>query len=227
MSSQYQTLTPAESSTTLAIDQSECFICRDVQLKASDPLRNFCDCKTLLAHHSCVSMWIQKSRGGDGSGARPQCLVCTSKYQLQRTSPWCSPWFWLYSWLALLPVLLLAAAVAYLLYFLLAVFTRPPPPALIQVAAVAFGVLMEIMLLKCLSSLLSRSYQQVELSSFTVRPRGCQGDIAATGSSCRDSVETPPPPPSRSCAISTTEEEEEKEGRKEARGWRSGRLCLL
>lgn len=48
------------SSSSSSADPSECFICRDVQLKASDPLRNFCDCKTLLAHHSCVSTWIQK-----------------------------------------------------------------------------------------------------------------------------------------------------------------------
>lgn len=41
---------------------SECFICRDVELPASDPLRNFCDCKNLLAHHVCLSTWIQRVR---------------------------------------------------------------------------------------------------------------------------------------------------------------------
>ena len=43
-------------------ETSECFICRDVELQASDPLRNFCDCKNLLAHHVCLSTWIQRVR---------------------------------------------------------------------------------------------------------------------------------------------------------------------
>lgn len=42
--------------------ETECFICRDVELQASDPLRNFCDCKNLLAHHACLSAWIQTVR---------------------------------------------------------------------------------------------------------------------------------------------------------------------
>lgn len=74
------------------------------------------------------------------------------QYQLQRTSPWRSPRFWLYCWLVLLPALLLATTVPYLLHYLLAVFTQPPPPPLIQAAAVAFGILTEILLLKWVSS---------------------------------------------------------------------------
>lgn len=42
--------------------ETECFICRDVELQASDPLRKFCDCKNLLAHHACLSTWIQTVR---------------------------------------------------------------------------------------------------------------------------------------------------------------------
>lgn len=45
-----------------SLEMPECFICRDVELQASDPLRNFCDCKNLLAHHVCLSAWIQKVR---------------------------------------------------------------------------------------------------------------------------------------------------------------------
>lgn len=43
-------------------EMSECFICRDGELISSNPLRNFCDCKNLLAHHVCLSTWIQRVR---------------------------------------------------------------------------------------------------------------------------------------------------------------------
>lgn len=91
-------------------------------------------------------------------------------------------------------------------------------------------------LLRCLSSLLSRRYQQVELHSFTVRPRGRQDvDPTTTTLSRRDSAEAtqlqPPLAPPSGCAATTAEEEaaeeEERGRRKEALGWRSGRLCLL
>lgn len=49
-------------SSSSSTEASECFICRDVELRASDPLRNFCDCKNLLAHHVCLSTWIQRVR---------------------------------------------------------------------------------------------------------------------------------------------------------------------
>lgn len=43
-------------------DVSECFICRDAELVASDPLRNFCDCKNMVAHHLCLATWIKRVR---------------------------------------------------------------------------------------------------------------------------------------------------------------------
>lgn len=50
-------------------ETSECFICRDVELQASDPLRKFCDCKNLLAHHVCLSTWIQRVRNTFHTGS--------------------------------------------------------------------------------------------------------------------------------------------------------------
>ncbi len=44
----------------LLAEESECFICRDVGLVVEDPLRTFCDCKNLVAHHSCLLTWIKK-----------------------------------------------------------------------------------------------------------------------------------------------------------------------
>ncbi|GAA6101568.1 uncharacterized protein LOC113642838 isoform X1 [Tachysurus ichikawai] len=37
----------------------ECFICRDVQLVDGEPLKRFCDCKKLMAHHSCLLTWVR------------------------------------------------------------------------------------------------------------------------------------------------------------------------
>ncbi|KAK5869299.1 hypothetical protein PBY51_024028 [Eleginops maclovinus] len=79
MGSEYQTLSSAESCKSLFIETSECFICRDVELQASDPLRNFCDCKNLLSHHVCLSTWIQK---GCESEHRLHCIICKAKRQV-------------------------------------------------------------------------------------------------------------------------------------------------
>ncbi|XP_070687679.1 uncharacterized protein [Pempheris klunzingeri] len=169
MGSEYQPLSATESSTSLFIETSECFICRDVELQASDPLRNFCDCKNLLAHHVCLSTWIQK---GCGSEDRLQCIVCKAKYQLQRRSPWRSVSFQWQTWLVLITALVLLGLVPYVVHCMMTTFTSPPPPSTFKLAAASFGLLTEILLIKCLSSYLSSRYRQAEQSSFTVRARG-------------------------------------------------------
>ncbi|KAL7396701.1 hypothetical protein ABVT39_010263 [Epinephelus coioides] len=160
MGSEYQPLSAAESCRSLFIETSECFICRDVELQASDPLRNFCDCKNLLAHHVCLSTWIQK-------------------YQLQRSSPWRSVSFQWQAWLVSITVLVLLALVPYAVYCMMTAFTDPPPPSTFKVAAASFGLLTEILLIKCLCSYLSSRYRQAEQSSFTVRARGFDEDRAS------------------------------------------------
>ncbi|XP_033996664.1 uncharacterized protein LOC117490973 isoform X2 [Trematomus bernacchii] len=157
MGSEYQTLSSAESCRTLSSETSECFICRDVAHRASDPLRNFCDCKNLLSHHVCLSTWIQK-------------------YQVQRRSPWRSVSSQGQTWLVLLSALVLLFLVPYAVYCLMTAFTNPPPSITFKVAAASFGLLTEILILKCVSSFLSSRYRQAAQSSFTVRARGSDQD---------------------------------------------------
>ncbi|XP_041791327.1 uncharacterized protein LOC121605479 [Chelmon rostratus] len=173
MGSEYQPLSSAESCRSLFIETSECFICRDVELKASDPLRNFCDCKNLLAHHVCLSTWIQT---GCGSEDRLRCIVCKAKYQLQRTSPWRSLSIRWQTWLVLTVVVFFMALVPYVVHCMMTAFTDPPPHSTFKLAAACFGLLTEILLIKCLSSYLSSRYRQAEQSAFTVRPRGSEED---------------------------------------------------
>ncbi|XP_032381004.1 uncharacterized protein LOC116695065 [Etheostoma spectabile] len=186
MGSEYQPLTSAESGRSLLIETSECFICTDVELQASDPLRNFCNCKNLLAHHVCLSTWIQK---GFGSEDRLRCIICKAKYQLQRSSPWRSLGFRWQTWLVLIAACVLLALVPYVVYCMMTAFTNPPPPISFNVAAASFGVLTEIILIKCLSSYISSRYRQAEQSSFTVRPRGLDRDRTSPG--CWDRSATP------------------------------------
>lgn len=48
----------------------ECFICKDVQLVDGEQLKRFCDCKNLMAHHSCLLTWV-----------RTVCIVyCTTNF---------------------------------------------------------------------------------------------------------------------------------------------------
>lgn len=178
MGSEYQPLSSAQSCRSLFIETSECFICRDVELKASDPLRNFCDCKNLLAHHECLSTWIQK---GCGSEDRLHCIICKSKYHLQRRSPWRSLSFQWQTWLVLITALVLLGLVPFAVHCMMTAFTNPPPPTTFKVAAVSFGLLTEFLLIKCVSGYLSSRYRHAEQSSFTVRARGVDEDRASPG----------------------------------------------
>ncbi|KAL6458241.1 hypothetical protein MHYP_G00334710 [Metynnis hypsauchen] len=64
-------------------EMPECFICRDVQLVDGEPLRRFCDCKNLMAHHSCLLTWVRK---GLGSEDRLRCSACNAEHQVASTS---------------------------------------------------------------------------------------------------------------------------------------------
>ncbi|XP_041861550.1 uncharacterized protein LOC121652696 [Melanotaenia boesemani] len=169
MGSEYQPLSSAESCRSLFIETSECFICRDGELKPSNLLRNFCDCKNLLAHHMCLSAWIQR---GCGSEDRLRCIICKAKYQLQRSSPWQLLCFQWQTWLVLITAVVLLGLVPYVVHCMMTAFTNPPPPITFKVAAVSFGVLTELLLIKCVSSYLSGRYRQAEQHAFTVQPRG-------------------------------------------------------
>ncbi|KAK2835989.1 hypothetical protein Q5P01_016473 [Channa striata] len=178
MGSLYRPLSSTELCLNVSTETSECFICRDVELQASDPLRNFCDCKNLLAHHVCLSTWIQR---GGGSEDRLRCIICKAEYQLQRRSPWRSIPFQWQMWLVLIAALVLLALVPYAVYCMLTSLTNPPPPITFKVAAATFGCLTEILLIKCLSSFLGSQYRHAEQSAFTVRPRGLAEDKSKPG----------------------------------------------
>ncbi|KAL6108475.1 uncharacterized protein ACO6RY_18990 [Pungitius sinensis] len=169
MGSEHQQPASAHSCRGLPIETTECFICREAELLARDPLRHFCDCKNLLAHHVCLSTWIQK---GCESGDRLRCIICKAKYELQRTSPWRSVSFQWQTWLMLITGLALMGLVPYVVHCMMTAFTRPPPPTTFKVAAASYGLLAEILLIKCLCSYLSGCYRWAAQNSFTIRARG-------------------------------------------------------
>ncbi|XP_026013468.1 uncharacterized protein LOC113015627 isoform X1 [Astatotilapia calliptera] len=178
MGSEYRPLSPAESCRSLFIETSECFICRDGELKASDPLRNFCDCKNLLAHHVCLSTWIQR---GCGSEDRARCIICKAKYQLQRSSPWRSVSFQWQTWLVLITATVLMSLVPYAVYCMMTAFTSPPPPSTFKVAAIFFGILTETLFIKCLWSYFSSRYRLAAQNSLVVQPRDSTEDRSNPG----------------------------------------------
>nr|XP_020465710.1 uncharacterized protein LOC109965756 isoform X2 [Monopterus albus]XP_020465711.1 uncharacterized protein LOC109965756 isoform X2 [Monopterus albus] len=178
MGSEYQPLSSPEACRCLFTETPECFICRDADHQIDDPLRNFCDCKNLLAHHMCLATWLQR---GCGSEDRLRCIICKAKYQLQRSSPWRSVSFQWQTWLVLITAFVLLGLVPYVVHYMMTAFTNPPPPNTFKVAAALFGFLTEILLIKCLSCYLSSQYRQAEQSSFTVRARGFEEDRISRG----------------------------------------------
>ncbi|XP_011612755.1 uncharacterized protein [Takifugu rubripes] len=177
MDSDSQPISPAQSSTSLLME-TECFICRDVELQASDPLRKFCDCKNLLAHHVCLSTWIQRGRGSED---RLRCIVCRATYQLQKRSPWrvlCLQWE---PWVVLITVFVLMGLVSYMVHCLIMLIDNPPPPRVFKLASVSFGLLAEILLLKCLSSYFCSRYKAATQNSITVRARGVEENGTGPG----------------------------------------------
>lgn len=73
---------------------------------------------------------------------------CVFQYQLQRGSPWRAMSFRWQTWTVLLIVVVLLGLVPYVVHSMMTVFTSPPPPVTFKVAAVSFGVLTEILLIK-------------------------------------------------------------------------------
>ncbi|XP_059839822.1 uncharacterized protein LOC132401721 isoform X1 [Hypanus sabinus] len=54
----------------------ECFICREQEVTDQDSLQQYCDCKSLAAHHKCLLTWIQKDHRNE---AKPRCKVCMAE----------------------------------------------------------------------------------------------------------------------------------------------------
>lgn len=75
-------------------------------------------------------------------------LLSLVQYQLQRTSPWRSVSSQWQTWLMLITGLALMGLVPYVVHCMMTAFTRPPPPTTFKVAAAAYGLLAEILLIK-------------------------------------------------------------------------------
>ncbi|KAM7388717.1 hypothetical protein PAMP_024874 [Pampus punctatissimus] len=98
-----------------------------------------------------------------------------------RSSPWRTVSFQWQTWLVLIIAFVLLGLVPYVVHYLMTAFTNPPPPVTFKVAAVCFGLLTNILLIKCLYSYLGSRYRQAEQSSFTVRARGLEEDRTRRG----------------------------------------------
>ncbi|XP_031431268.1 uncharacterized protein LOC116222170 [Clupea harengus] len=152
-------------------DGRECFICRDGE--ASEPLRTFCDCKTLQAHHSCLLTWVSK---GVGSEDQLRCSVCRAEYQLQKRAVWRAVALQWQTWPILLSAVALLALVPYSVYRLLTTFPDPTPHTVFRAASICFGLLSFILLIKCVASCLGQRYQQAQRSAFRLLPRPLDGE---------------------------------------------------
>lgn len=80
--------------------------------------------------------------------AKVMALLSLVQYQLQRTSPWRSVSSQWQTWLMLITGLALMGLVPYVVHCMMTAFTRPPPPTTFKVAAAAYGLLAEILLIK-------------------------------------------------------------------------------
>ncbi|XP_017553429.1 uncharacterized protein LOC108427650 isoform X2 [Pygocentrus nattereri] len=152
-------------------EMPECFICRDVQLVDGEPLRRFCDCKNLMAHHSCLLTWVRK---GLGSEDRLRCSACNAEYQQCRTAVWKTLACQWQTWPVVVVAVALLALVPYAVVRMLTAFQNPPPHALFRTAAICFGLLTETLLIRCLFCYVSGRYRQAEQSSFSLQPRGLE-----------------------------------------------------
>ncbi|XP_033859480.1 uncharacterized protein LOC117402449 isoform X1 [Acipenser ruthenus] len=171
MDNSYENLSSCTSTDSFPVHISEsleCFICREGEGRARDALLNFCDCKSLLAHHKCLLAWIRK---GPGTEDRPRCRVCTAEYHLQKGSAWRLVACRWQIWIICTITFALFAIVPFVVYRMMTAFRNPPPHPLFKAAAVCFGLLTETLLIKFLVCYCSSSYGSAKMSSFSVRAR--------------------------------------------------------
>ncbi|XP_078264024.1 uncharacterized protein LOC144598025 [Rhinoraja longicauda] len=149
-------------------DALECFICRERGLTGCNSLLQYCDCKSLVAHHECLLTWIQK---GHWHEDRPSCRVCMVEYHLQNVSAWRLVAVRWQNWLMLSAILGLMAIVPITVYKMMTAFEDPPPHLLFKAASVCFGLISETLLIKFLIYCCSSRYRRAKLSSFSIRGR--------------------------------------------------------
>ncbi|XP_067845981.1 uncharacterized protein [Heptranchias perlo] len=160
-----------EPSATIPDFALECFICRDVDVTDRDLLLQYCDCKSLVAHHKCLLTWIQK---GPRNEDRPRCKVCRAEYHLQNGSAWKIVAVRWQNWMILTVILGLMAVVPFTVYRMMTAFDDPPPHTLFKAASICFGLLSETFLIKSLVYCCSSKYNRAKMSSFSVRGRSLE-----------------------------------------------------
>ncbi|XP_055497321.1 uncharacterized protein LOC129700726 [Leucoraja erinacea] len=152
-------------------DPLECFICRERGVTDCDSLLQYCDCKSLVAHHKCLLTWIQK---GHWKEDKPICRVCMVEYHLQNGSPWRLVAVRWQNWLTLSVILGLMAIMPIIVYKMMTAFKDPPPHLLFRAASVCFGLLSETLLIKLLIDCCSGRYRRAKMSSISIRGRSLE-----------------------------------------------------
>ncbi|XP_060775734.1 uncharacterized protein LOC132885268 isoform X2 [Neoarius graeffei] len=187
----------ADTCKVLMAETPECFICRDVQLVDGEQLKRFCDCKNLVAHHGCLLTWGLKRedrmrcrvcnaeknyQGDDEDNLKLQLSFCKTpprEYQQQRVAPWqavVSKW---HVWPVVVVVVVLAALVPYTVYCMWTAFNNHPPHTLFNIAAICFGILSEILLLRFLYCHVTNHFQKAQQASFSLQPRNLEEEQEA------------------------------------------------
>ncbi|KAG7326364.1 hypothetical protein KOW79_009765 [Hemibagrus wyckioides] len=168
----------ADTCKVLIEETPECFICKDVQLVDGEQLKRFCDCKNLMAHHSCLLTWV---RTGLKSEDQLKCRLCNAEYKQQRVAPWqivVSQWHF---WLVLVVTMMLVALVPYTVYRMLTAFDNPPLHTVFNMAAICFGVLSEILLLRLLYCYVTSRFRKAQWASFSLQPRKLEEEELEAG----------------------------------------------
>ncbi|XP_051868342.1 uncharacterized protein LOC127568523 [Pristis pectinata] len=160
-----------EAPSVIPDDHLECFICRELEVTDRDALLQYCDCKSLVAHHKCLLTWIQK---GHRDEEKPSCKVCMVEYHLQNGSAWKLVAVCWQNWMILTLILGLMAVVPFTVYRMMTAFTDPPPHFLFKAASVCFGLISESLLIKFLLYCCSSRYSRAKMSSFSVRGRSLE-----------------------------------------------------
>ncbi|KAI5109299.1 hypothetical protein C0J45_0696 [Silurus meridionalis] len=168
----------ADTCKVLISETPECFICKDVQLVDSEQLKRFCDCKNLMAHHGCLLTWI---RTGLKREEQLRCRICNAEYQQQKVTSWqvvVSHWR---VWPMVVVVMVLVALVPYAVYHMLTAFNNPSPHMFFKMAAICFGILSEILLLRFIHWYVTNNFWKGQQASLSLQPRNLEGEEQEAG----------------------------------------------
>ncbi|XP_059839823.1 uncharacterized protein LOC132401721 isoform X2 [Hypanus sabinus] len=149
----------------------ECFICREQEVTDQDSLQQYCDCKSLAAHHKCLLTWIQKDHRNE---AKPRCKVCMAEYHLENSSAWKLVAVRWQNWMILGLILGLMVMVLFIVYWMMTAFSNPPPHFLFKAASICFGLISEMLLIRLLLHCCSSRYSRAKISSFSVMGRSLE-----------------------------------------------------